>query len=80
MKHRAARDVDEEAPVVFVDGDQESAVGRGGEAADVGGGVDGESDGVVLAEVGDGDAVADGGDELSVLGYDCVSASVGRAE
>ena len=35
---------------------------------------------MVLAEIGDGDAVADGGDELSVLGYDCVSASVGRAE
>lgn len=80
MEHRAARDVDEEAPAVLVDGHQESAVGGGGEAAYVGGGAELEGDGVVLGEVGDGDAVADGGDELGVLGDDGVSASVGGAE
>ena len=80
VEHRAPGDVDEEAPAVLVDGHQESAVGGGGEAAYVGGGAELEGDGVVLGEVGDGDAVADGGDELGVLGYDGVSASVGCAE
>lgn len=80
MEHRAPRDVDEEAPVVLVDGHQESAVGRGGEAGYVGGGGEVEGDGVVLGEVGDGDAVADGGDEMGVLCDDGVSASVGSAE
>lgn len=40
MEDEAAVEVDEEAAGVVVDGKEEEAVGRGGDAGDVGGGLE----------------------------------------
>jgi hypothetical protein len=47
------------AAVVLVDSKEESSVGGGGNAADVGGGLEWEGYGLGFDEVGDRDSVAD---------------------
>lgn len=80
VQHGAAREVDEEAAAVLIDGEEEGAIGGGGKAGYVGGALDGESDALRFEEVGVGDSVADGGDQVGVLGDDGVAASVGSSE
>jgi len=80
MEKSAAAEVDEEAAIIFVDSEKEGAVRGDGDAGDVGGGLNRESCGLRFAEVGDGDTVADGGEEESVVGDDGVSASVWCSE
>ena len=80
MEYDAAADVDEEAAGVFVDGQEEDAVGGRGNAGNVGGRLAWEGCGLRLQEVGRGDAVADGGYQEGVVGDDNVSTAVRRSE
>ena len=80
MENGTAAEVDEEAAGVLVDGQEEDAVGGGGDAGNVGGRLEWEGCGLRLQEVGHGDAIADGGDQEGVVGDDGVSAAVRRAE
>lgn len=80
MEKSAAAEVDEEAAIIFVDGKEEGAIGGDGDAGDVGGGLNRESCGLGFAEVGDGDTVADGREEESVIGDDGVAATVWCSE
>ena len=58
----ASAEVDEEAAVAVVDGEEEGGVGGDGDAGDVRGGLEGERGGFGLEEVGDGYAVTDRGE------------------
>lgn len=60
VEEGAAAEVDELAAIAVVDGEEERAVGGDGDAADVGGGLDGEGCGLRFAEVCDGNSVTDG--------------------
>jgi len=80
MEKSSAAEVDEEAAIIFVDGEEEGSVRGDGDAGDIGGGLNRESCGLGFAEVGDGDTVADGREEESVVGYDGVAASVWCSE
>lgn len=65
----AAGEVDEEATVVFVDSEEEYAVVRGGDTAEIGGGLTRQCDSFGFDEVGDGNTVTDGGDKKRVVNY-----------
>lgn len=62
VEEGAAAEVDEEAAVAVVDGEEEQAVRGDGDTGHVGGGLDWESGGFGFEKVGDGDAVTDRGE------------------
>jgi hypothetical protein len=68
------------AAVVLVDCEEESAIGGGGDAADVGWGLEWKGYGLGFEEVGDGDSVTDRWDKLGVLGNHNVASPVGGSE
>ena len=80
VENDAAGEIDELASVPVVDGEKEISVRRDGDAGNVGGGLCRESVGLGFEEIGDGDAVADGGDEECVVRNDDVSTSVRSSE
>lgn len=69
MEDGAAEEVDKEATVVFVDSEEEYAIRRGGDAAEIGGGLRRQCNSFGFDEVSDGNTVTDRGDKKTIVHY-----------